>query len=239
MSVEAWVERAVLLWPRRVEEGLARVEAAGLVERVPNRWQVGLGVLRMWHRVLFRSETIGTSSDDPVRDSWRARALRWRPLRAPFLVAERAIAPLDFSGLVSSPERVTRHLLGAHHDGAQFVYDFALLSVHPGRLEALVERARAVVEGDDPRAEWLRDLVVYDGYHERLLAEARRALTDGVSLPRALDDDPDVSFTGYLRWCARQPETLEATVDAWRRGEYTIADGVSVTPVAEVVPLAA
>jgi hypothetical protein len=221
-----WYLRTWLLFPERVGESLRRVEEAGLVERVPNRWQVGLGVLRMWHRVLFRSDTIGTCAEDPVRPTWRARLFDNRALRFPFLLAERAIAPLDFSGLASPPERVIRHLLGAHHDGLQFAYDLALLSVHPGKLEELRQRARAVVEGSDPRAEWLRDLVVYDRYHERLLEAVEGALADGVRLPDDAEADPDISFTGYLRWCAAQPATPEETLAAWRRGEYTIADGL-------------
>lgn len=227
MHAETIILRALLLFPERIGQNLERVRAAGVVPRTPNRWQIGLGVLRMWHRVLFRSETIGTCADDPVRPTWRARALEHRALRAPFLMAERAIAPLDFSGLASSPERVIRHLLGAHHDKNQFAYDFSLLLAHPGRLEELVERALAVVEGTDPRADWLRDLVVYEGYHERLLASAEDALERGVRLPADEANDPDISFEGYMRWCAAQPATLEETLEAYRRGEYSIPHGVT------------
>lgn len=215
----------LLLYPARIERSLERVRAAGMVPVTPNLWQIALGVARMGHRVLFRAETIGTSATDPVRASWRARVLHARPIRFPFLLAERAVAPLDFSGLASSPERVLSHLLGAHHDGAQFVYDFALLSLHPGRLEELVARTRAIVEGDDPRAEWLRDLVVFERYHERLLEMAEQAVAGELEISEELAADPDVTLTGYLGWCARQPLTPEATIAAWRRGEYTIANG--------------
>ncbi len=218
--------RWLLLFPDTIEANLAAVARSGLVPRTPNPWQLTLGVARMWHRVLFRSETIGTCSADPVRASWRARLLERRPFRFPFLVAERAIAPLDFSGLASPPERVIRHLLGAHHDGNQFVYDLALLSIHPGKLEELARRARAVVEGADPRGEWLRDLVVYEGYHERLLATTERALAGELRLSPREERDPDIAFTGYLRWCAAQPETPEATWEAIRAGRYTIAEGL-------------
>ncbi len=219
--------RLLLLFPDPIEANLAAVERARLVPVTPNPWQITLGVLRMWHRVFYRSETIGMCANDPVRATWRAKLLERRPLRFPFLVAERAIAPLDFSGLASSPERVIRHLLGAHHDGNQFAYDLALLSIHPGRLEELERRARAVVEGTDPRGEWLRDLVVYEGYHERLLATAERALGGDLALPPHEERDPDISFTGYLRWCAAQPETPEETWQAWLAGRYTIADGLA------------
>ncbi|HJL19779.1 MAG TPA: hypothetical protein RMH99_29215 [Sandaracinaceae bacterium LLY-WYZ-13_1] len=232
----SWLAQPWLLFPERVERGLRRVEAAGLVERTPNRWQIGLGVLRMWHRLLFRSETVGTCALDPVRSTWRARLLEHRALRFPFLVAERAIAPLDFSGLASSPERIIRHLLGAHHDGLQFAYDLALLSAYPDKLEELLERARRVVDGRDPRGGWLRDLVVYEGYHERLLEAVEQVLAQGIELPPEVEADPDISFLGYLRWCAAQPETPEATLEAWRRGEYTMADGWSRATIAPPRP---
>ena len=218
---------ALLLFPDRIEAGLAHVERAGLVPITPNRWQVLLGIARMWHRVAFRPETIGTCGSDPVRATWRARLLEPRPVRFPFLVRERAVAPLDFSGLASSRERVIRHLLGAHHDGDQFLYDLALLSVHEGALSELVQRARAVVDGSDRRSEWLRDLVVYEHYHERLLAASERALERGVELSPAAERDPDISFTGYLKWCAAQPESPAETLAAWRRGSYSVADGRS------------
>ncbi|MEC7520607.1 MAG: hypothetical protein VYE22_12110 [Myxococcota bacterium] len=229
-----WLLRPILLFPERVREALARVEAASMVPVTPNEWQIALGVLRMWHRVLFRSETIGNSATDPVRSTWRARLLVHRGLRFPFLVRERAVAPLDFSGLVSSRERVIRHLLGAHHDGPQFAYDLALLSLHPGALAEARDRAAAVVSGGDPRAGWLRDLVVFEGYHERLLASLEDALARGVRLPASVEADPDISFTGYLRWCAAQPPTPEATLDAWRRGEWSVADGVRAAPTLDL-----
>jgi len=231
--------RLLVLFPDRIESALEAVDRAGLVERTPNLWQITQGVLRMWHRVLFRSETIGTCAEDPVRPTWRARLLERRYLRFPFLVAERAIAPLDFSGLASPPERILRHLLGAHHDKNQFAYDLALLTIYPGRLEELERRARAVVDGSDPRAQWLRDLTVYERYHERLLAAAEDAVTRGVQLTDAEAHDPDISFTGYLRWCARQPETPEETWAALRDGRYTIADGLRDEPVAPAAPLRA
>ncbi len=237
--------RALAVSPSRIEANLARVAEAGLVPEVPNLWQLELGILRMWHRVIFRPNSIGTSSTDPVRPNWRARLLLSRPLRFPFLVAERAIAPLDFSGLASSRERIIRHLLGAHHDRLQFVYDLELLSAHQGALEELLGRAREVTDHDTPRSRWLRDLVVYEGYHERLVAAVEGAIRDGVEIEGDEAADPDISFGAYLRWCAAQPATPEATWRAYRRGEYSIADGwvrrpdARSTPERAAAPLAA
>lgn len=213
--------------PRRVAGALSRVAASGLHPRTPNLWQIQLGVLRMQHRLLFRSETIGTCAAHPVRPTWRARLLQARPLRFPFLVRERAIAPLDSSGLASPPERVLRHLLGAHHDGWQLVYDLELLAAaHPGWLERVRDAARAVVDGSDPRAEWLRDLCVFEGYHEQLLDAVTRALDGELALDEASERDPDITFRAYLAWCAAQPATPGETLSRWLSGRYSIAHGV-------------
>jgi len=190
----------LLIWPPTIERRLAQVEAAGLVEHTPTLAQIRRGVLRMWHRLVFRSETIGCCQDHPVRKTWRARLLQWRTLRFPFLMWERAIAPWDMSGLLSGRERILRHLLGAHHEKTQFLYDFEMLAIHPGALEELRGRLVPIVEGTDPRAEWLRDLCVYERYHEELL-EGLDAYLAG-DFPSSTD--PDISFLAYLDWCAEQ-----------------------------------
>ena len=147
MSRPSWHAWWILLWPRRIAGHLGMLAERGVIEAAPNLWQMELGVLRMWHRVLFRGDTIGTCEDQPVRSTWRARLLRWRPLRFPFLLWERAIAPLDHSGLAQPSWRMIRHLLAAHHDANQFAYDLEILRARPGALEALREEAEQVVEG--------------------------------------------------------------------------------------------
>lgn len=223
MSDHRWWTGALLLFPRTIAENLERAERAGVVERAPNLVQVSLGVIRMWFRVATRPETIGTCRAHRVRPSLRARLLQWRPLRFPFLVREGAVAPLDFSGFASSRERILRHLLGAHHDENQFAYDLELLAIHPGALEELHERVRRIVTGEDPRAEWLRDLVVFENYHETLLEAVEHALRDGVRLAPHEVDDPDIALSGYLRWCARQPSTWREALPALIRGEIDLS----------------
>jgi hypothetical protein len=198
------LDRLMLLDPRRAQENLRLLQARGLAPESLTLVHITEGCLRMWSRVLFRGDTVGTSRD-PVRDTWRARLLAFRPLRLLCLVAERAIAPLDMSGLTSSRERIIRHLIGAHHDGAQFTYDLELLSAHPGALEELRERTHAVVFGSDPRAEYLRDLVVFEGYHAALLARIDRAIAGDFGTEQAVVDDPDITLRAYLTWCAHAP----------------------------------
>jgi len=218
-----WLSRLFLLRPAVVAGNLERVRRSGRVAHTPNLWQLTLGVLRMWHRIVFRSDSIGTCQELPVRNTWRARVLAWRPLRFPFLLLERAVAPWDLTGLLSSPERVQRHLLGAHHDGNQFGYDLEILACYPGEIQRLLERVRAVVHRDTPRGRWLRDLTVYEGYHESLLAAVERAAAGDFGLPECEQSDPDISFTAYLSWCAAQPATPAQTLSAWRRSELNLS----------------
>jgi len=215
-----WV-RALMLSPNAIEESLMRAEAAGLVVRRPTLVQVLLGIVRMQVRVAARPDSVGTCTSQRVRPTWRARLLAPRPLRFPFLLAERAIAPLDFSGLASSRERVIRHLLGAHHDGVQFLYDMQLLSMHEGALEELLARTRDVVEGRDPRAEWLRDLCVFERYHEELL-QTLEAFMQRSSIAPEVANDPDITLTAYLAWCAAAPTSMAEMLRRLRDGSFDL-----------------
>ncbi len=216
-----WYVRAVLVEPDRVLDHLARMRARGVVDVDPSPWQLCLGVLRLWHRLVFRTNTVGTSPGGRVRPTLRARLLHWRALRLPFLLAERAVAPLDFTGLRSDPDRLMRHLLGAHHDRDQFVFDLELMTGH-GTLEELRARVAGIVDGSDPRATWLRDLTVFEGYHEHLADAVERAIDHGLDIAADAADDPDLTLRGAMRWCARQPTTPADTFAAWRAGSFRL-----------------
>jgi hypothetical protein len=215
--------RALLLFPGRVDRALATLRERHLVPKTPTLFQIFLGVLRMQHRLLFRTNTVGTSVARRPRRTWRARLLAFRALRLPMLIAERAVAPLDMSGLASSRERVIRHLLAAHHDEMEFAYDLELLALHPGAIDELEDRARALVTTDSARSRWLRDLVVFDGYHEALLDAVVRFRRGEAILSPERAADPDVSFRAYLAWCAAQPDSPAEALRALRRGELRFA----------------
>lgn len=215
----------LLLRPRDAETKLRSFDAI-LGEEGPNLWQVQLGVVRMLHRVLFRSESIGNCEGHPVRNTWRARMLHKRALRLPVLVALRAVAPLDFSGLLSPTWRIQRHLLAAHHDGLQFVYDFELLKASPGALDEVRADAEEIVSGRDPRANAWRDVAIFERYHENLIAAIDAFEAGELRLGDDVDN-PDLTFFAFLRWCARQPASADETLRRFQAGEYTIADGVA------------
>jgi hypothetical protein len=215
-----WHSYLVVYRPRRILARLAQLVVAGVIPRAPTVWQVELGVLRMWSRVLFRSGTVGTCTDHPVRSTWRARVLQYRLIRGVFLFWERAIAPLDHSGLIASDERLMRHLLAAHHDQHQFAYDLEMLRATPGALADLRARTLVAIEGTTRRARWLRDLCVYERYHDNLLVAVDAALAGEPLVAPDEVDDPDIGFTAYMRWCCAQPSTLTATWRAWRAGVF-------------------
>ncbi|MDP3278695.1 MAG: hypothetical protein Q8Q09_26125 [Deltaproteobacteria bacterium] len=219
------IVRALWLAPKPLlQSRLREAVRAGLVKDAPTEWQLFLGVIRMWHRLLFRSETVGLSNTSPVRETVWAKVLQFRPVRFAFLMEARAVAPMDTTGLASDRERVIAHLLGAHHDGEQFVYDCELLQCHPEGLRVALEAARSVVEGTHPRARWLRELVVYEGYHESLVQTLERANRGEISVESARRDDPDLTLSAYLRWCLAQPASWQETKRAWRSGSWALID---------------
>jgi hypothetical protein len=215
-----WHAYLLLYRPAEIRKRLKRLITVGVIEAPPTLWQLELGVLRMWLRAFFRPETIGTCKTHPVRGSWRARLLKNRLIRGPFLFWEKAIAPWDHTGLGSPPSRMIRHLLGAHHDGNQFAYDLAILKATPGALESVRAQAITVIAEDSRRCRWLRDLVVFEGYHEALIDAVEDALAGEALVEPHEENDPDIGFEAYIRWCRRQPPTPLATWRAWRAGLF-------------------
>jgi len=118
----------------------------------------------------------------------------------------------------------------ALHDRARFVAH--LEQTRRIELQELEVRdeARAIVEGTHPRGEYLRDLVVYERYHENLLAAVEAFLAGELKVPPAQENDPDIVFAAYLRWCARQPTTPAETWRAFREGRFTIDRGLVDEP---------
>lgn len=211
----AWL----LLWrPHQVAHRLQQLRAAGLLPAEITLWQVYLGTWYMWHRAAKRPETIGLAST-PVRPTLRARMLQFRPLRSPFLFAGRRVNPLDHTGLGASREHLIRHVLGAHHEHTAFDYDLQLLALDPGALEELHALATAICEGTHPQASFLRDLCVFEGYHESVRdTTAAWIARGGRDREDRVHDDADATLPGFLRWCARQPSTPGATLRALAAG---------------------
>jgi hypothetical protein len=187
----------------------------------PTRARLSRAVARMLRRLVVEPGAFGLSTAPPRRNL-RARLLRGRALRLPFLLAEGSVVPGDLSGLRSSRDVVIRHLLGTHHDVqrgiAQARYDLEILALHQDGLPTLRAACAAVVDGTHRKAGLYRDLCVYDGYHEGLLALVDDVLEHGFPA----EDDPDLSFFAMLRFCAALPDTPPALRSVFR--EVALAD---------------
>jgi hypothetical protein len=144
-------------------------------------------------------------------------------LRFPFLLWEGSVVPWDLSGLTSSPDQLICHLVGTHHEDQQCVYDLEILSCYPDALSQLKRKVDEIVSGIDPRSEWLKDLVVYEGYHQTLLDLMKMIETAGwkVNLSSEMKRSVDLSFYATLTWCSQQPLTPRETWRAWRQGRLT------------------
>jgi hypothetical protein len=210
----------LLLWsPKRIEARLERLHANGVIAVKPNLWQAWLGVVYMWVRVAKRPETIGLSDGAPVRQTPGAKRMDQRLYRIPAVLRARAVNPGDQTGLGSSATHVIRHLLAAYHPGENLLYDLAILHTEPGALAELRARAAAVVDGSDPNAEALRDLTVYEGYHEKLLASVVRWMDEGRTDHHQVH--PDTTLPAFLAWCAAQPATPADTLRAIAAGRQS------------------
>ena len=72
----------------------------------------------------------------------------------------------------------------------------------------------------DSRSDWLRDLCVYEGYHQDLLKAVDLARVGDFGLSSAESYDPDVSFHAYMDWCCRQPATFQESVAQFMGREH-------------------
>jgi hypothetical protein len=100
--------------------------------------------------------------------------------------------------------------------------------MEPGALEQLREAVARVVEVDDRRSRWLRDLCVFEGYHADLLVAIDAIRAGSQELQPEDAHDPDISFWSLMRWCARQPDTPAKWWRAWREGQFEWERGLLV-----------
>ena len=178
--------------PSRADARLQKLVALKKLSRVPTREEQKRAIRYNLQRIIFRSENIGTSSD-PIRKD--AGLFRYRFFRFFALAKEHAITPLDLTGLCASRETIMTHLLAAHHDGEQFLYDLELLECEEQGLDELESRARAIVENTNPKARFYKRLCVYEGYHENLLRGIARYREGQRS------SDPELSIFALFEMC--------------------------------------
>jgi hypothetical protein len=198
-----WWEALLLGRTAAMRDAMDGLVRAGLLDRPLTGRELVRAQAYNRLRLLFRPNTVGTSTGR-VRRGWRAGVLSWRAIRLPAAVAEEALSLLDLTGLSRRPDQLIHHLLAAHHEAWQLHYDLELLSAWPGaldRLEALADRA---VREDTPRTRWLKDLCVFEGYHEALLASVRAFRAGTVRMSPEDRANPDITLRAFLAWC-REP----------------------------------
>jgi hypothetical protein len=57
---------------------------------------------------------------------------------------------------------------------------------------------------------WIKDLSVFDGYHDDLARAVRGFLDGALDVDPRWRTDPDISFYAYLAWCRKQPASPRA-----------------------------
>lgn len=198
--------------PELMLKNLALLKEKGHIQEIPTLWQVIQGMAQQWSFTAANLEKLGHDQSHPVRDSAGARLLQPQLLRFIPLLIEGAINPWDRSGLALTPERKMRHILGTHHGGETVMYDMQLLDCYPGALESLRDQLNEILENDTPRSRWLRDLVVYEGYHEALKRVVDRALAGDFTVPEEAPPGDDYTVGSFVDRCLACPVTPEETL---------------------------
>lgn len=195
--------------PKLLQKNLRLLKERGHIREIPTLWQVFQGMAQQWWYTVNNLETLGHDFENPIRDSIGAKLLQPHAMRFLPLMIEGAINPADRTGLALTPERKMRHILGTHHPPETVIYDLQLLDCYPGALDTLRAKLVAIIEGDDFKSRWLKDLVVYEGYHESILPTVDRAIAGdfSVSLPPRPGDDFTVgSFAERCLACPPKPD---------------------------------
>lgn len=213
-----WFYYLLLHDPRQLQKNLHLLKERGHIQEIPSLWQVVLGISHMWHFTVANVDAIGTSQEAPVRDNPRARLLKNQFIRFFALMAEGSINPLDRTGLALSPKRKMRHVLGTFHATGEMaqtvIYDLQLLDCYPGALKTLGQRLEKLLKQPDARDEWIKDMAVYQGYHEDLVPVVKRCLKGdfSVNVPTQREGD-DYTVTSFVERCLGFPPTPQATLE--------------------------
>jgi hypothetical protein len=168
----------------------------GLLEAVPDSWQIAAGTLVMLPVVLNETPRGRVMS--------RRTVLGQIPVRVPLQMLYCPQQALVGSGLLATRETVVRHVLSVYHEDAMVTYDLQLAQTHPGGLDELERRAAAVARGHDLTSKLLRGLVGGRGYHERIVELCRMAR----HFEYVLNPNVDQRFAtllGFARFCRTLP----------------------------------
>ncbi len=213
-----WVYYLLLHNPRLLQKNLGLLKERGHIQEIPTLWQVVQGISHMWRFTVANVDAIGTSQEAPVRDNPRAHLLKNQFIRFFALMAEGSINPLDRTGLALTPKRKMRLVLVTFHATGEMaqtvIYDLQLLDCYPGALKTLGQRLEKLLKQPDARDEWIKDMAVYEGYHEDLVPVVKRCLKGDfvVHVPTQREGD-DYTVTSFVERCLGFPPTPAETLE--------------------------
>jgi hypothetical protein len=190
---------------REVDARLERLREAGIIERVPGRWQLAAGIVDMLRFWVFPSA--GSYYDEQEISFAFSHFLRF---------VEEPASIVDPVGLFTSKDGIIGHLLQTVHDNPQ--YDFQLLRMWSDGVDELARAIDDVLAGTHPRAKAIRLLVEEPDYHERLRSYLQRWREDpSLVFRRGPDTASDVertfsTVTAAVRYFNRLPDDARRAV---------------------------
>lgn len=144
-----------------VDVRLARLHRAGVIERVPTRWQLAGGVVDM-----LRFYVIPTA-DRYARDEAQASLAFYELVR---FISEPATV-IDPIGVFTARDMLVRHVMQVHHFNPAF--DLQLLQMYDDGIDELERQLDEVLAGTHPRTSTILGLVEEPDYPGKLRAYLR------------------------------------------------------------------
>jgi len=169
----------------------------GATSGIPSTWQLKVGWMAMLPITLSESERERRRS----RRTWMGQI----PIRVPLQLLYNPHQLAADTGITRSAAHIVRHLLSVYHEDAFLGYDLQLLRSHPDGLALLRREAQKVVDGRTAWAPYLRRLVGWPEYHQRLIELAEAAERDDYPDPLDLDTR-FVSLVGFAEFCCTMPD---------------------------------
>lgn len=190
-----------------IERRLHCLQAQGLLDRIPNRWQLAFGA---WDMLRFVIVPAAADYYDHQGIDFRFHQLL-RGLDDPLSIA-------DPTGLFADFETISGHVMQVVHLNP--IYDLQLMAMWPDGLQRFEDEVAAMVAGTHPRAGTIGAIVEDPTYHPRLLAYVRAFRRDPknaepmVRQEQTLRADPHfanaervfATVPGYIAWCNALPK---------------------------------
>ncbi|MBK7974243.1 MAG: hypothetical protein IPK07_13505 [Deltaproteobacteria bacterium] len=179
---------------------------AGLLTRLPTRWQLVQGTIEMTPFVL--------SSDATAERRYVGAPLGHPVLRQPLILGAVGLDHLRTGpALAARFGSVCKHLHLTYHQGMP-VFDLQVIQTHPDGLARFRARTEELIEGTSPRARRLNALVAWilpraaDYYREFLGAQGWVARAERLDYPTPEEAGSPLapehySLVGFLDYCAQ------------------------------------